>query len=157
MKTKVKDETEEKTEVVEETAEKPGQMQFVGTEGWGLISIKYGDSYGYDSPEKFFNAKYEIQDKFFHIMERGKEKEEGLYIPLSKIKYFRFELEGDLLPCGSTECTLERKDCNGCKLNPENIEKLKVCGRKKCDDRSFSCEYCDHNPENKEEEEEEEK
>jgi len=65
------------------------QLQFVGTDGWGIIKVKHSE--GYDT---IVNAKWEIQDKFFHILEKGREKEEGLYIPLTKVVYFRFDRQG---------------------------------------------------------------
>jgi len=160
---KTKEDAQEKIVVMEEPEdekpeeEKLTQMQFEGTDGFGIIAIKYGDSYG--SPERFYDARWEIQDKFFHILEKGKEKEEGLFIPLSKVRYFRFDRQGDLPPCGNTECQ-ERKDdgemdCEKCRLNSENMAKLEICGEKECRE-NFNCSYCDENPENQKPDEEEE-
>ncbi|MCL4417495.1 MAG: hypothetical protein M1365_12525 [Actinobacteria bacterium] len=119
------------------------QLQFIGTDGWGIISIKHGDSYG--SPEKYYNVKYKLEDKFFHILEKGKEKEEGLFIPMSKVKYFRFDLAGELLPCKTTECIRSNNDCDRCELNLENIKKLEICGLKECK-QNFGCSWCKLNP-----------
>ena len=137
----------EKEAAAEKQEEKLEQMQFIGTEGYGIITIKNGDTYN-STTQKYYNVKWEIHDKFFHIKEKGKEVEEGLYIPMSKVKEFSFAMEGELLPCRSMKCAREDYRCDDCKDNPVNLAKLEICNRADCDD-DFNCQYCDHNPDNK--------
>jgi len=61
------------------------QQQFDGTDGWGFIEVHYSDG---NIKMKF--VQWEVEDKFFHIKEKGLEKEEGIYIPLSKLTHFKF-------------------------------------------------------------------
>jgi len=132
------------------------QQQFEGTDGWGCIEVSYSDG-----NIKMQNVKWELRDKFFHILEKDKEVEEGIFIPLTKVVHFSFYYKAPIQkiensrPCGLDECDKPLgPDCNNCTLNPDNPKNPNVpkteeegCGVTDC--TSVTCDDCNSKQESK--------